>query len=163
MRIMSQTKAAKLAKVHQSEIGRALKLGKLKRYNKSDVDLDEVITLFPREAKEQAEYTAPTTPTTAQPQQQQQPKLKMNYADARTHREAFNAKLAEVTYKERVGQLLTVAEVKEVIDKIVTPFNRHYDEQPILLKSTFPDIDDEIIKWITNHNNKNKMDFQELI
>lgn len=57
-------------------------------------------------------------------------------------------------------ELISIAEVKSILDKIASPFSKHLDELPFALKSRYPDIKDEAFDWLKEHINSIKMDFQ---
>jgi len=74
----------------------------------------------------------------------------------------WTGKINEQKFKKEAGELMSIPEVKEVLDKILTPFNRHYDEMPIIIRSHIPDVSDEIVEWIKKYNDENKLIFSEL-
>ena len=170
MLLLTQTEAAKRLGIKQPYIARLLKEGKLQRHG-TKVDFDE-LTEFrngavedPSRAGLQAHNDrqkgiketitqAAQTPTT--PQQGRKP----TYAEAKTHRESFMAKLAELNYKEKSGQLIPVANAKAVIEAVFTPINAKLDELPIMLKSHFNEVSLEAMRWLADEINQIKTDSQ---
>lgn len=59
-------------------------------------------------------------------------------------------------------ELIPIADIKAVLDKIAAPFAKQLDELPYAIKSRFADIDDEAIEWLREHINNIKMDFQDI-
>jgi len=172
MQLITQTEAANIVGVKQPIIARYIKKGFIKRYDGGKVNIEEVKAH--REAvfreptgKEdiQSINTAPlkkydnttsktksTTPET---------KNKMTYAAAKTHKETFNAKLAEITYKERMGELITLDQAKGVVEVMFTPLSRKLDDLHIDLKSRYPNIEMEAIEWLGEYINDIKKTVSE--
>lgn len=164
MQIVSQTEAAKILGIAQSAIGRYLSKGKIRRYDKSKVCVEEIRELrqttqiqinnnTPKEEKQ--------TASTKKPQADKTNKSNMTFTAARTHREAFNAKIAEVTYKEKVGELITLDSAKGIIEVMFSPLSRKLDDVHIDLKSRYPDIPLEAIEWLSDYINNIKKSVSE--
>lgn len=155
MNLMSQTAAGKAVGINQSQVGRYLAKGKLKRYGKK-VDVDELKQLLEDNEpnridkeliKKEAQKESSNQSTASQT------KTQMTYSAARTHKEAFNAKLAEVAYKQKIGELISIEKAKGVVDVMFNPLSRKLDDLHIDLKSRFPDIQMEAIDWLSEYIN----------
>jgi len=83
-----------------------------------------------------------------------------SFAEAKTYREAFMAKIAELTYKEKTGELMSVQHAKEVLEEYMIPFNHFLNDIPIQLKNQYPEIPTEAINWITEKINNQKRSYE---
>ena len=157
MTILSQTEAGKILGIPQSIIGRYLKKGYITRYEKAKVCLEEIQSYRETKPTNVDENSSETRPK----QSGSDSKQAMTYNAARTHREAFNAKLAEVTYKERIGELITIEDAKGIIEIMFSPLSRKLDDLHIDLKSRYPNIEMEAIEWLSDYVNDIKKSVSE--
>jgi len=154
--IVSQTEASNILGVNQPIISRYLKKGFIKRYGKSNVSLAEI-----REYRNVKQISIDDADSSEQPQKEQSPSTKqqkttMTYSAARTHKEAFNAKLAEVSYKEKMKILIPLVDAKGAVEIMFSPLSRKLDDLHIDLKSRFPDIPLDAIEWLGDYVNEIK-------
>ncbi len=165
---VSQTECAKRYGCNQSHIAHLLSDGKIKRYGKK-VDYDEFIK-FKTETKDPAtEFQRSNKDEKVVLSRKEVPKKiiskavkevkndtvkgKVTYAEAKTHREAFMAKIAELTYKEKAGLLISVDDAKAIVEKAYTPLSVKLNNLHVDLKSRYPDTSMEAIEWIETHIN----------
>jgi len=59
-------------------------------------------------------------------------------------------------------EVLSIQDIKIVLDAIATPLAKALDELPFMLKSRFS-IDDETFEWLQGHVNSIKLDFQDAV
>lgn len=149
MKLVTQTEAAQAVDRSQPYISKLVREGRIYKYEDSKVDLHEVQGYVSKgEIKDHTEETSK--------QQSKKPTL----ADAKTHKEAFNAKMAELRYKEKSRELIPLKEAKAVFEKVATPINQAMNDLPSQLKARYPDIDNEAIQWLTDRINSIKMSIQ---
>lgn len=65
-------------------------------------------------------------------------------------------KINRQKFLEAEGELISVQDAKAAIDAILTPLNKYLDDMGNNLKNHFPDLDDEVIEWIDETNNRQK-------
>jgi len=165
--IVSQSEASKILGIHQSAIARYLKKSVIKRYEKSKVCIEEIQELRKTDIRsiskspQQKPPPPKKEPTPAESEDIKSSASKMTYTVARTHREAYNAKLAEVAYKEKIGELITIEKAKGVIEVMFSPLSQKLDDVHIDLKSRFPEIPMEAINWLNNYINTIKKSVNE--
>ncbi len=143
--IVTQAKAAQVMGRSQTTIRGLQTDGRIKKYRGGKVDLDEIRAYY-------ADVAAQKTVK----------KGGMSYADARTFKEVYKAKLAELEYKEKMGQLIQLQDIKATLDKYFGPFSKNLDELHIELKARFPDVNMEAIAWLENHINELKQTVQDI-
>ncbi|MEA1891618.1 MAG: hypothetical protein U9N33_02790 [Campylobacterota bacterium] len=178
MQIVSQSEAYRLTGVAVSIIGRYIKKGKLKRYNKSDINLDELTALrnIPsikatevktKQAEDAKLKEVKTVPqnieNTEIDNEENQEELKKLLKDANTPTQVVTitkdfwlGKINEQKYLKEQGELITLDSAKGVAEVMFSPLSRKLDDLHIDLKSRFPEISLEAIDWLSNYINNIK-------
>lgn len=101
MRLVTQTEAAKHIKCSQTYVSRLAREGKIKRYKRGKVDLDELIRYKHGVDLEPPQDTSNTGVGKSQ----------LTYAQAKTHREAYLAQKAKLEVEELMGKLVRKEDV----------------------------------------------------
>lgn len=164
MNLMTQAEAASMIGKSRQYINELLREGKIKRHGKK-VDFDELLLFrnggadpardaqrewnggkgLPRGTKKN-EVASTGEPEQSRANEPGSAKKKApTYAEAKTKREVHMAQLAELTYRERKGELIDKATVSSIIDQAFSDINSALSDLPYRIKSNFPDITDEII------------------
>lgn len=62
--------------------------------------------------------------------------------------------------KQLAGELMTLAEFKAILEIFLNPMSQHLDDQPYKLKAKFPNVDNDVIEWLIDDNNRIKAEMQ---
>ena len=143
MDLITQTEAAKRIGVSVPAISRYIREGKIKKHAGKKVDYDELV------AYKKIQHEGGVTDDG------------ITYHKARTHKEAFRAKLAELEYKEKMGQLAPVSLLEDIMDQKFAPISKAMDNLASTLKAMFPDTPDDAIEWLQEEINNIKMAGQD--
>ncbi len=68
----------------------------------------------------------------------------------------WTGKINRQKFLEAEGELISVQDAKAAIDAILTPLNKYLDDMGNNLKNHFPDLNDDVIEWIDESNNRQK-------
>ena len=115
MAIMSMRAYARHRDVALSAVQKAIKAGRIAKLPNGQIDSDAADVSWKRNTRT---YAPAVTRQPAQVEEDSGGVGAGQYHKARTIREHYNARMAKVDYEERVGQLISVDEVK------ITAFNK---------------------------------------
>lgn len=157
MNIMTQSEAAAMLGKSRQYINELLRDGKIRRYGKK-VDFDELMLYrsggsdpardgqrewqggkgLPRGTKKQEKIDY------AHDDKRKVP----TFAEAKTKREIHMAQIAELTYKEKKGELIERATVLSIIDQAFSDINQGLSDIPYKIKANFPDSSEDLIGFL---------------
>lgn len=71
-------------------------------------------------------------------------------------RDFWTGKLNRQKFMAEEGELIPVSDAKAAVEALLSPLNQYMDDQANNLKNHFPDVDDDVIEWIDEENNRQK-------
>ncbi len=167
MRILTQTAAAKELGIKQPGIARLVREGKIKKYDKGKIDIDELQTY--RAASGQAKKGIDVTPA-SNPKKVSEAMAGLKDIDimeARRQNEILKVARARVALTEDKiklealkGEYVLLSEAKEYINKVHAPLSVGIDQIPLKLREQFPETTRDAIDWLIDHINSLKIQAQ---
>ncbi len=70
-------------------------------------------------------------------------------------------KINRQKFLESEGELIPVSDAKAAVEKLLSPLNQYLDDQANNIKNHFPDLSEEVVKWIIEENNRQKEQLRE--
>ncbi len=178
MDLQSQIHCARVVGIADRTIRRWIKAGKLKRYGKQ-IDLDEV-KKYAKFVRSDPVWVQKSKDTSAQnakkfdkpkkdiktgiPKSNTSNTDKMDdYSKVRMHREAFQARSAELKYRKEAGELIPLTKAMEVFTSVLEYYNTAIDNMPIALRNKDDTITPEQVENMFEHINEIKENTSKII